>query len=77
MRYLSGYFQYSNITLVISSHEFQAHSSKTLLVMNYLQGAKEFKTVYDTLENIGYFFLCWCSVHSIKHFLETFREMSQ
>jgi len=43
---------------VISSHEFPAHRSKTLLVMNYLQGAEELKTVCGSLENIGHFLLC-------------------
>lgn len=77
MRYLSGCFQYSDITLVISSQEFQAHRSKTLLVMNYLQGPEELKTVYDNLENIGHFLLCWCSVHSVKYSLEMLKEICQ
>lgn len=74
MRCLSGCIQYSNITLVVSSPEFQAHHSKRLLVMNYLQGAKEVKTVYDNLENIGHLLLCWCSVLSVKYSLEMLRE---
>lgn len=67
MQYLWGCFQNSSITLVINSHEFWAHCSKTLLVMNYLQGAQELRAAHGNPENIGHSLLRGCSVHPVKY----------
>lgn len=77
MRHLWGCFQNSNITLVINSHEFWAHCSKTLLVMNYLQGAQELRAAHGNPENIGHSVLCGCSVHPVKYSPEMLRETNQ
>lgn len=77
MQYLWGCFQNSSITLVINSHEFWAHCSKTLLVMNYLQGAQELRAAWGNLKNTGHSLLCGCSVHLVKYSLEMLRETNQ